>query len=180
MLNAGPTLIERCRRVALDYQDYLDNQTGYWIALARHEEWPNPAEPALRYPHVYRIPGIHTFVYVHKCVPCYYHPEGSIRTPGHRYQPLVTTDYYALTTAKAQFLYYEAEVAGALLYQYQTYRIIALCRRVKGTNIPANPSPGTLLLSQHVSQYEVLWVGSTTAVNPNSGTVHRIQIVRAY
>jgi len=180
MLNAGPTLLERCRRVAQDYEAYKNAMGTYWIALARTQEWPNPAEPALRYPYTFRIPGIHTFVYVHYCRPCYYHPQGAIVTSKHNYQPLDTTNYYELVLAKAHFLYYEAEVAGALLSQEHSYRIIALCRNVTFRGQAVTARAGTAILPERVRSYEVLWVGSTQAVYPNSATLHRIQIVRAY
>ena len=180
MLNAGPTLLERCRRVASDYADYLADPRGYWVAIARTQEWPNPTEPALRHPHVLRIPGIQLFVYVHFCGPCYYHPEGNVRTGERTYQTLEVTDYYSLVHAKAQFLYYEAEVAGALFHLNQSYRIVALCRKVRLINTTCSYSPGSVVLPQHVSQYEVLWVGSTRAIHPDSATLHRIQIIRVY
>lgn len=180
MLNAGPTFLERCRRVAADYQDYLADPKRYWIALARRQDWPNPAEPALRHPNAFRIPGIHLFVHIHFCSPCYYHPEGIIRTGERNYTPLEVTDYYSLATAKAQFLYYEAEVAGALLSLHQSYRIVCLCRDVKVLGATPSYQPGSVVLPSAVTQYEALWVGSTKPVYPDSATLHRIQIVRAY
>ena len=179
MLNAGPTLLDRCRRVAADYEEYLEHSRGYWIALARTTPWPNPAEPALRHPNALRIPGIILFTHIHYCAPCYYSPTGNIVTADKNYQSLEVTDYYSLVQAKAHFLYYEAEVAGALLHHDQIYRIIALCRKVQFVGA-VNPQPGSVITPDVVSQYEALWVGSTQPVNPDSGTLHRIQIVRAY
>lgn len=174
----GPTLIDRCRRVAIDYQDYL-HQGKYWVGLARRQPWPSPNEPALHLPTTIRIPGLLLMVHVHKCVPCFPHPEGDIFTNHRRYRGMPTQEYLHLVRAKAYFLYYEADISGSLFESNQSYRVVALCRQVQ-QNRYSQPRQGDVLYPEEVLNYEPVWIGSTTAVTPSVGSTHRIQIVRCY
>lgn len=181
MLNSGPTMIERCRRVAQDYQSYMENTQGYWVAVARNEEWPNPNEPAVRHGLALKLPGILLYAYVHYGVPCMLDPNGDIETGEKKYKSLATTEYMSLVHAKAHFMYYEAEVAGAILYREQDYRIFALCHKVRlGQGVSVNYRAGSILYPEQVSYYEPLWVASFLKVEPTNATLHRLQILRAY
>lgn len=175
----GATLLERCRRVYHDYQDYLENRDKYWFCLARKEDWPVPNEPAIHLPNTVRIPGALLFVWIHKCIPCCPNPDGDIHTPNRNYMSIHPENAKALVHSKSHFLYYEAEFSSIVIHRNHPYHIVALCRAVHQTKYQ-QPQRMSVVYPEEVRDYETLWIGSTKKIQAGVGTTHRLQLLRVF
>lgn len=171
----------RCRLAASYVERYAANPGTFWMAIAKPTSWYNDSDPPYVGITITELPEVIGFCYVHTCINVYADSAGSLVTPNGKFTSIANTDPEALSSAKANKVYFESILDPSSTATGSTYRMKGLCTDVIYDHSAApNPTVGTYIPASAVSYYFLDWISTHTPVTNDGVSNQVIQVVREF
>jgi hypothetical protein len=162
-------------------QKYQAAPRSFWVALAKPTSWYDDNNPPYLGVSFYQLPEVIGFVFVHSCVCVYSDSNGALITPNGQFSAVTSNDPAALSSAKANKVYFEALLNASSTPTNSSYRMRGLCTDVVyDASAAPNPAAGTFISAGAVSYYFLDWVSTLEPITNDGTTDQVIQIVREF